>query len=115
VSVVRHEVAFLNLLLQKGEHLDVLAVAFGVGGVPLCRRNVIGDSSQFADGDLEILEQCSVHDEVGVATNRGSEVRILFLRETVVAEGFDRVARLHQRLEKADFQGGANRKFVESA
>ncbi len=95
----------LELGLQEGEQLDVLAVAFGVGGIAFGQGDVIGDALKVGEGLGAGLERGAVDEQVGIATDGGGEVGVLPFGEAVVAEGLDGVACPHEGLEEADAQG----------
>ena len=54
-----------------------------------------------------------MHDEIGVTADGRRKVSIFFLGETVMAEWFDGIPGAHQRLEKANLEGGADGQPVE--
>ena len=105
----------LKLRIQKGEHLHIPAVALGVIGVSLGLGNVLRDllerSLRYPLARLQ--EQGAMHHQVRVTPDGRGEMRVFLLRQPVMAERLDRVARAHERLEESNLQRLADRQPVE--
>lgn len=103
-----------QLGFEVGEQLDVLAVAFGVGGVAFGEGEMVG---RFLEGGTCLgvfVEEGAVDDEVGVTADGGGEVGVMAFGEAEVAEGFDGVAGAHQGLEESDLEGGPDGEGVQA-
>ena len=104
----------IQLLFQIGIHFDVLAVAFGIGRISLGRRDMFCGLDELRDSHLLVVKKTAMNDEVGIPSDWGGEVTVFFLGQSVVSEGFDRVAGAHQGAEKADLQGCPDRERAKA-
>ena len=105
----------LKLRIQEGEHLHIPAVALGVIRVPLGLGNVLRDflKRSLRHPLARLLEQGAMHHQVGVAPDGRGEMRVFLLRQPVMAERLDRIARAHERLEESNLQRLADCQPVE--
>ena len=107
--------AGFELGLEKGKEFDILAVAFGVGGVALGFGNVEGDFLEQGQGRAGCVKERAVNQQVGVAADGGGEMGVFGLAQSVMAQRFDGVTGAHEGFEEADLQGRADGQGVEAA
>ena len=92
----------VKLPLKMRHQLDVFAIHFGIGGVALSERNVVGHRGERGVIKLGVLVNNSVHDQVGVPANRRGEVSIVVLGQAVVTDRLRRVASAFHAAQVAD-------------
>src|SRR5262249_51436832 len=92
-----------DLVLHELDSLQLQDLALGVHRHPLAPRRLLGDGRQIR-GDAPAARareaQQAVGDEIGIAPDRGREVRVRVYGEPEMAERLGRVARLLQRAQE---------------
>src|SRR5579871_5857105 len=73
---ITRRVRRFQLRFQKRVELDVLAVALGIGGIAFSVGDVIGGFLERMRRTVAVLKESPVHNEVSIASNWRSEVRV---------------------------------------
>ena len=102
--------AFGRLELKELEFFEADGFFFGISGGAFGGGDVFGHGTEgggigAALGEPELAFEGAVHDEVAIAPDWAGEVRVVWLREAVVAKWFWKIAGTLEAFQQGDLHG----------